>query len=83
MVRGLGAATYGGKGFQERARVSGERPIGAASCRQEHNPFSFFPFFFEVQPGLNWRIGIHSCQTVELLLLHSITARVCGMVVCV
>ena len=30
----MGAATYGGKGFKERARVSGERPIGvpAADC---------------------------------------------------
>ena len=28
----MGATNYGGKGFKERARVSGERPIGATSC---------------------------------------------------
>ena len=30
----MGTSAYGGKGFQERIRVSGERPIGAASFRQ-------------------------------------------------
>ena len=33
--RPMGAAAYGGKGFRERARVSGERPMGAGSCRQQ------------------------------------------------
>ena len=33
----MGAAANGGKGFKERARVCGERPIGAASCRQQYN----------------------------------------------
>ena len=33
----MGTAAYGGKGFEGRAAVSGERPIGAASCRQQHN----------------------------------------------
>ena len=33
----MGAATYSGKGFKERAAVSGERPGGAASCRQQYN----------------------------------------------
>ena len=28
----MGAAGYGGKGSKARARVSGERPIDAASC---------------------------------------------------
>ena len=28
-------AAYGGKGFKERTQVSGERPVGAASVRQE------------------------------------------------
>ena len=32
----MGTAAYGGKGFKERARVSGERPIGAASFRQQY-----------------------------------------------
>ena len=41
----MGAAAYGGKRFKERARVSGERLIGAASCRQQHNQAS-------CQPGL-------------------------------
>ena len=30
-------AAYRGKGFKERAGVSGERMIGAARCRQQHN----------------------------------------------
>ena len=33
----MGTAAYGGKGFEGRAAVSDERPIGAASCRQQHN----------------------------------------------
>ena len=33
--RPMGTATCGGKGFTERTRVSGERPIGAASLRQQ------------------------------------------------
>ena len=32
----MGAATRGGKGFKETARVSGERPIGTASSRQQY-----------------------------------------------
>ena len=31
----MGTAAIVGKGFNERARVSGERPIGAASFRQQ------------------------------------------------
>ena len=30
----MGAATCGGRGFKQRAGVSGERPIGAASIRK-------------------------------------------------
>ena len=37
--RPMGAA-YGGKGFEDRARVSGERPIGATRCRQQYNQVS-------------------------------------------
>ena len=33
----MGAAAYGGKGFKEREKVSGERPIGAVSCRQGYS----------------------------------------------
>ena len=33
----MGAATYGGRGFKPRAGVSGKRPIGAASCKQQRN----------------------------------------------
>ena len=36
----MGTATQGGKGFKERARVSGERPGGAASCRQQYSQAS-------------------------------------------
>ena len=39
----MGAATYGRQGFKGRARVSGERPMGAASGRQQHNQASFQP----------------------------------------
>ena len=39
----MGAAACGGRGFKARARVSGERPIGAASCRQQHNEVSCKP----------------------------------------
>ena len=31
----MGTAAYGGKGFKGRTGVSGERPIGAAQCRQQ------------------------------------------------
>ena len=39
----MGTAAYGGKGFRGRAAVSGDRPIGAASCRQQHNQASCQP----------------------------------------
>ena len=39
----MGAAADGGRGFKERARVSGEKPIGAARCRQQHNQASCQP----------------------------------------
>ena len=39
----MGATAYGGRGFKGRAAVSGERPIGAASCRQQHNEVSCQP----------------------------------------
>ena len=43
----MGTAANGGKGFKERTRISGERPIGAASDsnppRRHANP----------HPGLN------------------------------
>ena len=31
----MGTATYRGRGFMERSRVSGEMPAGAASFRQQ------------------------------------------------
>ena len=34
----MGTATSGGKGFKERTRVGGERPIGAASSTPDSNP---------------------------------------------
>ena len=39
----MGATAYGGKGFKGRSGVSGERPTGAASCRQQHNQASCQP----------------------------------------
>ena len=38
----MGAAC-GGRGFKGRAAVSGEGPIGAAGCRQQHNRASCHP----------------------------------------
>ena len=35
--RPMGVAACGGRGFKGRTRVSGERPIGAARCRQQRN----------------------------------------------
>ena len=36
----MGTATYGGKGFKGKAAIGGDRPIGATSCRQQHNQAS-------------------------------------------
>ena len=41
--RPMGAAADGGKEFKGREAVSGERLIGAASCRQQHNQVSCHP----------------------------------------
>ena len=35
----MGTTAYGGKGFKGRA-AHGDRPIGAASCRQEQHPMA-------------------------------------------
>ena len=40
MVRGQWVAAYGGEGFKGTAAVSGERPVGAASCGQQDNEVS-------------------------------------------
>ena len=32
----MGTAACGGRGFKGRAVVSGDRPIGAGRCRQQH-----------------------------------------------
>ena len=39
----MGAAAYGGRRFKERTRVSGERPIGAARCKQQYSAASCLP----------------------------------------
>ena len=39
----MGTAACGGRGFKGRAVVSGERPMGAHSCRQQHNQASCQP----------------------------------------
>ena len=41
--RPMGSAAYGGKGFKGRAAASGDRPMGAARCRQQHNQASCQP----------------------------------------
>ena len=38
--RPMGTAAYAGKGFKGRAAVSGDRPVGAASCRPQHSQVS-------------------------------------------
>ena len=50
----MGTAAYGGKGFKEKAAVSGERPIGAASCRQQHNQTSCHTLPPNRQSPLPW-----------------------------
>ena len=37
----MGTATYGGKGFKQRTRVNGKRPIGAACFKQQYIQTSF------------------------------------------
>ena len=39
----MGAAACGGRGFNEKARVRSERPIGAGSCRQQYHQASCPP----------------------------------------
>ena len=48
------STTYGGKGCKGRAAVSGERPIGAASCRLQHN-----------QVYISHSFGFHMLPLVE------------------
>ena len=43
----MGTGAYGGKGFKERTRVSGERPIGGASFRQQSIYVSCHPLHKE------------------------------------
>ena len=49
----MSTATYGGKGVKERASVSGERSIGAATCRQQYNQVMPPPglYFFSARGG--------------------------------
>ena len=39
----MGTAAYRGRGFKGRAGVRGEKPIGAARCRKQHNEASCPP----------------------------------------
>ena len=56
----MGTATDGGKVFQERTRVSGERPIGAAGFRQQSIQASCQP------PKEFWAIArVHKRQAVQ------------------
>ena len=60
----MGSAAHGGKGFQERATGSGERPIGATSCRQQHNQASCqtppLPLWSDGQPS-NRFVSVRNC----------------------
>ena len=56
----MGAPAYSGRGFKERARVSGERPIGAASCGQQYNQTSCQPLPPE---GLGGQMAQQSLRT--------------------
>ena len=51
----MGTAAYGGKGFNGRAEVSDERPVGAASCRQQHNQVSCQPHPSPSIPSMTWK----------------------------
>ena len=63
----MGTAAYGGKGFKERARVSGERPIGAASFRQQYIQASCqFPHPLAPLVHAN---GLSPCTTLQRLPL--------------
>ena len=48
----MGTAAFRGKGFKERARVSGESPIGAASFRQQSIQESCQPPRFPSAPSV-------------------------------
>ena len=41
--RPKGTAAYTGKGFKERTRINGERPIGAASFRPQSTQACIMP----------------------------------------
>ena len=59
----MGTTAYGGKGFKGRAVVSGERPIGTASCRQQHTQTSC-QTPLPKQPPIQWCCGpIHCYMT--------------------
>ena len=51
----MGTAAYRGKGFKGSAAVSGERPIGAAGCRQQHTRRPPPPF--QGASGICWTDG--------------------------
>ena len=69
----MGAADYGGNGFKGRARASGERPMGAARCRQQHNQASCQPL---LPPGMHWkgveRHDLWGARGGEIGGLHSV-----------
>ena len=67
----MGTTTYGGKGFKGRARVSGERPMGAASFGQQSIQASCQPAPLNVAkptshtttPIPTHHPGWHTCHT--------------------
>ena len=57
----MGTAACGGTWFKGRAVVSGERPIGAARCRQQYNQASCQPPLPGVLGPL-YGIDIYGCE---------------------
>ena len=64
--RRMGAAACGGRGFKGRVRDCGGRPVGAARCRQRHNPASCQPLPHPSTGGAS-----RGCRVPRVLLNNS------------
>ena len=71
----MGAAAHGGRGFKGRAEVSGERPIGAASRRQQHNQVS-------CQPPPPFPVAFPTSGVITSSIVSSIDLLYCTALYC-